>query len=213
MHQATVQITLKLDYKEIPLPPKIIIQLEPGEIRFFRRIKYVQHPTDPVSAIRLEMKYAGGNQLQIAMQLAGRLVFTPGGEFKFGGTKLIMVCTPLIEDSKLMLQQAKIKEVEFPMVPKFLKRLLRDLINRRFIPNLSKSLVFDLGRILDETQNKINALPPIPLDLGQQQFLFHLSPNVNEAFHQLELSRDAVHLNFTLEFAPEIKIEGMPTSE
>src|SRR5574341_1902053 len=110
MHQATVQIALKLDYKEIPLPPKIAIQLEPGEIRFFRRIKYVQHPTDPGSAIRLEMKYEGGNQLQIAMQLAGRLIFTPGGEFKFGGAKLIMVCTPLIEDSKLVLQQAKIKE-------------------------------------------------------------------------------------------------------
>jgi hypothetical protein len=41
MHQATVQIALKLDYKEIPLPPKIVIQLEPGEIKFFRRIKYV----------------------------------------------------------------------------------------------------------------------------------------------------------------------------
>jgi hypothetical protein len=212
MHQATVQIALKLDYKEIPLPPKIVIQLEPGEFRFFRRIKYAQHQADPVSAVQLEMKYEGGNQLQIAMQLAGRLVFTPGGEFKFGGTKLIMVCTPLIEDIKFVLQQARIKEVAFPMAPKFLRGFLGDLINRRFIPNISKSLVFDLGHVLDETKNKINALPPIPLDLGRQQFLFHLAPNVDDAFHQLELSRDAVHLNFTLEFSPELKIEAVSIS-
>jgi len=49
--------------------------LEPGEIRFFKRIKYVQHETDPVSAIKLAFKYEGGNQLQVAMQLTGRADF------------------------------------------------------------------------------------------------------------------------------------------
>jgi hypothetical protein len=207
MHQATVQLALKLDYKEIPAPPKIIIQLEPGEIRFFKRIKYSQHATDPVCAVKLSFKYEGGNQMQIAMQLAGRLVLNPGGEFKFGGTKLALVCTPVIIDSKLVLQQAKIKSVEFPIVPKFIESILRDLMNKSFIPNLSKSLTFDLGHVLDETRKKINALPPIPLTIGKQDFLFRISPNIEEGFHQLTLERDAMHLNITLEFSPELKIE------
>jgi hypothetical protein len=209
MHQATVQLSLKLDYKEIPVPPKIIIQLEPGEIRFFKRIKYAQHESDPVSAIKLALKYEGGNQLQIAMQLTGRLVLTPGGEFKFGGTKLILVCTPVIMDSKLVLQQAKIKDVEFPIAPRFLESLLRDLMNKSFIPNLNKSLVFDLEYILDEVKNKINVLPPIPLEIGKQNFLFRILPNIEEGFHQLTLSREAMHLNLTLAFAPELRIEGI----
>jgi hypothetical protein len=213
MHQATVQLSLKLDYKEIPVPPKIIIQLEPGEIRFFKRIKYMQHETDPVSATKLTMKYEGGNQLQIAMQLCGRLVLNPGGEFKFGGTKLIMVCTPVVVDNKLMLQQAKIKDVEFPIVPKFLERFLRNLMNKSFIPNLSQSLVFDLDYILQEIENKINVLPPIPLTIGKQNFLFNISPHLADGFHLLTLSRDAVHLNITLDFAPDLKLEEISVSE
>ena len=210
MHQATVQIALKLDYKKIPVPPKIVIQLEPGEFRFFKRIKYAQHEADPVSAVKLAIKYAGGNQLQIAMQLAGRIILNPGGEFKFGGTKLILVCTPVIVDGKLALQQAKIKDVAFPAVPKFFENFLRDLMNKSFVPNLSQSLVFDLGRVLAETREKINALPPIPLDIGKQIFFFRISPNIAEAFHQLTLERDAMQLNLTLDFAPEFIIEGMP---
>jgi len=207
MHQATVQLALKLDYKEIPVPPKITIQLEPGEIRFFKRIKYAQHTADPVSVVKLAFKYEGGNQVQISMQLAGRLVLTPGGEFKFGGTKLTLVCTPMIIDSKLVLQQAKIKSVEFPIVPKFIESILRDLMNKSFIPNLSKSLTFDLGHVLDETRKKINALPPIPLAIGNQNFLFRISPNIEEGFHQLTLERDAMRLHITLAFSPELKIE------
>jgi hypothetical protein len=207
MHQATVQLALKLDYKEIPVPSKIVIQLEPGEIRFFRRIKYAQHETDPVSAVKLAFKYEGGNQLQIAMQLTGRLVLTPGGEFKFGGTKLTMVCTPVIVDNKLVLQQAKIKAVELPIAPKFLENFLRNLMNKSFIPNLSQSLIFDLAYVLQEVENKINALPLIPLSIGQQNFLFRISPNLAEGFHQLTLSRDAVHLNITLDFMPDLKLE------
>ncbi|MDZ7359688.1 MAG: hypothetical protein ONB46_03020 [candidate division KSB1 bacterium] len=207
MHQATVQLALKLNYKEIPVPPKIIIQLEPGEIRFFKRIKYVQHQTDPVSAVKLALKYEGGNQLQISMQLTGRIVLTPGGEFKFGGTKLILVCTPVIMDSKLMLQEAKIKEVEFPIAPKFLEGILRDIMNKSFIPNLRQSLVFDLEYVLNEVKDKINALPPIPLEIGQQTFQFRILPNIAEAFHQLTLERDAMYLNLTLDFAPVFKIE------
>lgn len=207
MHQATVQLALKLDYKKIPVPPRIVIQLEPGEIRFFKRIKYVQHPTDPVSAVRLAFKYEGGNQVQISMQLTGGLLLTPGGEFKFGGTKLILVCAPVIIDSKLVLQQPKIKDVEFPIVPKFFESILRDLMNKSFIPNLSKSLTFDLGHVLDETRKKINALPPIPLVIGNQNFLFRIAPNIEEGFHQLTLERDAMHLNITVEFSPELKIE------
>lgn len=210
MHKATVQLALKLDYRAIPVPPRIIIQLDAGEVRFFRRIKYAQHPTDPVSAIKLAFKYEGGNQVQIAMQLTGRLVLTPGGEFRFGGTKLILVCTPVIIDSRLVLQQAKIKEVEFPIVPKFIEGILRDLMNKSFIPNLSQSLTFDLGHVLDETRKKINALPPIPLRLGKQDFLFRILPNIEEGFHQLTLSRDAMHLHITLEFAPELTIEAEP---
>jgi hypothetical protein len=207
MHQATVQIALRLDYKEIPVPPKIVIQLEPGEFRLFKRIKYAQNEADPVRAVKLAIKYEGGNQLQIAMQLAGRISLNPGGEFKFGGTKLSLVCAPVIMDSKLVLQQAKIKAVEFPMAPKWLEKYLRDLMNKSFIPNLSQSLVFDLGHVLAETQEKINALPPIPLQIGKQQFLFRISPNIEEAFHQLTLERDALHLNLTLEFTPEFRIE------
>jgi len=207
MHQAKVQLALKLDYKEIPVPPKIIIQLVPGEIRFFKRIKYAQHATDPVSAVQLAFKYEGGNQVQISMQLAGRIVLTPGGEFKFGGTKLVLVCTPVIIDSKLVLQQAKIKDVEFPIAPKFIESILRDLMNKSFIPNLSKSLTFDLGHVLDETRKKINALPPIPLAIGKQDFLFRIAPNIEEGFHQLTLERDAMRLHITLEFSPELKIE------
>ena len=207
MHQATVQLALKLDYKGIPVPPKIVIQLEPGEIRFFKRIKYVQHATDPVSAVKLAFKYEGGNQVQISMELTGRLILNPGGEFKFGGTKLTLVCAPVIIDSKLVLEQAKIKEVEFPIVPKFLESILRDLMNKSFIPNLSKSLTFDLGHVLDETRKKINDLPPIPLAIGNQNFLFRISPNIEEGFHQLILARDAMHLNITLEFSPELRIE------
>lgn len=206
MHQATVHLALKLDYKEIPVPPKIVIQLEPGEIRFFKRIKYMQHKTDPVCAIKLAFKYEGGNQLQVAMQLAGRLILIPGGEFKFGGTKLTLVCAPVIFDSKLVLQQAKIKTVEFPITPKFIESILRDLMNKSFIPNLSKSLVFDLGHVLDETRLKINALPPIPLNIGNQGFLFHISPNIEEGFHQLTLEREAIHLNITLTFSPQLAI-------
>jgi hypothetical protein len=206
MHQAKVQIAVKLDYKEIPVPPKIIIQLEPGEFRFFKRIKYAQHQADPVSAVKLAIKYEGGNQLQIAMQLAGRITLDPGGEFRFGGTKLSLVCTPVIMDSKLVLHQAKIKAVEFPMAPKWLEKYLRDLLNRNFIPNLSKSLVFDLGRVLLDTREKINALPPVPLDIGTQQYLFHISLNIEEAYHQLILERDALHLNLTLDFTPELRI-------
>ncbi|GEM_PF-3041623 len=209
MHQATVQLALKLDYKKIPVPPKILIQLEPGEIRFFKRIKYAQHETDPVSAVKLALKYEGGNQLQIAMQLAGRIILTPGGEFKFGGTKLILVCTPVIVDSKLVLQQAKIKEVDFPIAPKFLERILRDVMNKSFIPNLRQSLVFDLEYVLNEVKDKINALPPIPLTLGNQNFLFRILPNIEEGFHQFTLSRDAVHLNITLTLAPELRIEEL----
>lgn len=208
MHQATVQLALKLDYKEIPVPPKIVIQLEPGEIRFFKRIKYGQHETDPVSAIKLAFRYEGGNQLQVAMQLTGRLILAPGGEFKFGGTKLVLVCTPVIFDSKLVLQRAKIKAVEFPITPKFIESILRDLMNKSFIPNLSKSLVFDLGHVLDETRLKINALPPIPLNIGAQNFLFRISPNIEEGFHQLTLEREAIHLNITLTFSPQLAIEA-----
>jgi hypothetical protein len=210
MHQATVQLALKLDYKEIPVPPKIVFQLDSGEIRFFKRIQYAQHATDPVSAVKLAFKYEGGNQLQISMQLTGRLVLTPGGEFKFGGTKLVLVCTPVIVDSKLVLQQAKIKNVEFPIAPKFIERILRDLMNKSFIPNLSKSLTFDLGHVLDETRKKINALPPIPLAIGKQNFLFRILPNLEEGFHQLTLERDAMHLNIALDFAPQFIIEGLP---
>jgi hypothetical protein len=207
MHHATVQLALKLDYKEIPVPPKILIQLEPGEIRFFKRIKYAQHESDPVSAVKLALKYEGGNQLQIAMQLTGRIVLMPGGEFKFGGTKLILVCTPVIMDSKLVLQQAKIKKVDFPIAPKFLESILRDVMNKSFIPNLRQTLVFDLEYVLNEVRNKINTLPPIPLGIGQQTFQFRISPNIEEAFHQLILERDAMHLNLTLDFAPVFKME------
>jgi len=210
MHQATLQLALKLDYKELPVPPKIIIQLEPGEFTFLRRIKYRQHDDDPLSAINLTVKYEGGNQVRIALQITGRLILNPGGELKLGGTKLIMVCTPVISDNKLMLQQAKFKDLELPIAPKFLERFLRNLINKSLIPNLSKALTFDLDYILREVENKINVLPPIPFDIGKQKFLFHISPNVAEGFHQLTLSREALHLNLTLDFAPEFKFEEVP---
>jgi hypothetical protein len=207
MHQASVQISLKLDYKEIPVPPKIIIQLEPGEIRFIKRIKYAQHATDPVSAVKLAFKYAGGNQLQIAMQLAGRIVLNPGGEFKFGGTKLVLVCTPVLADQKLMLQRATIKQVELPIAPKFVRDFIVRVMNKSFIPNLRQSLSFDLEYVLQEIRKKINDLAPVPLDIGKQQFLFRLAPNIEESFHRLTLAYDAIHLHLDLNFAPKMAIE------
>ena len=183
MHEASIQVSLKLDYKEIPVPQKIIIQLEPGEIRFIKRIKYAQHRTDPVSATKLSFKYAGGNQLQIAMQLAGGIVLDPGGEFKFGGTSLVLVCTPVLADQKLMLQHATIKQIELPMAPKFIKNFIVKVMNKSFIPNLGKSLHFDLEYILEEIRKKINELAPVPLEIGKQHFLFRIAPNIDEGFH------------------------------
>ncbi len=211
MHQASVQISLKLDYKEIPVPQKLIIQLEPGEIRLIKRIKYAQHETDPVSAIKLAFKYAGGNQLQITMQLAGRIVLNPGGEFKFGGTKLVLVCTPVLTDQKLMLQHATIKQVEMPMAPKFVKDFIVKVMNKSFIPNLGKSLHFDLEYILEEIREKINDLAPMPLEIGKQQFLFRIAPNIEEGFHQLTIDPDAIHLNLRLAFSPKLTMEEAVT--
>lgn len=207
MHQASVQVSLKLDYKEIPVPQKIIMQLEPGEIKFIKRIKYKQHQIDPVSATKLSFKYAGGNQLQIAMQLAGRIVLDPGGEFKFGGTNLVLVCTPVLGDQKLMLQHATIKQIELPMAPKFIKDFIVRVMNKSFIPNLGKSLHFDLGYILEEVRKKINDLAPIPLEIGKQQFLFRIAPNIDEGFHRLTLSHDSIHLHLDLSFTPKLSME------
>ncbi|MGH7453396.1 MAG: hypothetical protein ACRENG_18750 [bacterium] len=211
MHQASVQISLKLDYKEIPVPQKIIIQLEPGEIRLIKRIKYAQHETDPVSAIKLAFKYAGGNQLQIAMQLTGRIVLIPGGVFMFSGTKLVLVCTPVLTDQKLMLQHATIKQVEMPMAPKFVKDFIVKVMNKSFIPNLGKSLHFDLEYILEEIRKKINDLAPVPLEIGKQHFLFRIAPNVEEGFHQLTIDPDAIHLNLRLAFSPKLTMEEAMT--
>ncbi len=207
MHEASIQVSLKLDYKEIPVPQKIVIQLEPGEIRFIKRIKYKQHQTDPVSATKLAFKYAGGNQLQIAMQLTGRIVLDPGGEFKFGGTSLVLVCTPVLADQKLMLQRATIKQIDLPIAPKFVKDFIVRMMNKSFIPNLGKSLHFDLEYILEEVRKKINDLAPVPLEIGKQHFLFRIAPNIDEGFHRLTLSHDSIHLHLDLNFAPKLTME------
>jgi len=208
MHQATVRIALKLDYKDIPVPEKIVIQLEAGEVRLLRRIQYRQHDTDPLSAVKLAMKYSPGNHLQIAMQMAGRIVLNPGGEFKFGGTRLVLSCKPVIANNKLTLQNATIKEIELPLVPWFLKTFARAVVNKSFLPNLGKSLNFDLENILNKVRQKINALEPIDLNIGNQQFQFHILPNIADGAHELMLYHDGVYLNLNLEFSPRFEIHA-----
>ncbi len=208
MHQASVRIALKLDYKEIPVPDKIIIQLEPGEIWLLKRIQYRQHDTDPLSAVKLSMKYGLGNHLQIAMQLAGRIVLDPGGEFRFGGTRLVLSCKPVIADQKLALRHASIKEIEFPLLPWFLKAFARALVNRSFLPNLGKSLNFDLENILDEVRRKINALEPIELKIGSQKFHLCILPNIGDGEHEFMMYHDGAYLNLDLEFSPRFEIHA-----
>lgn len=208
MHQASLNIALKLDYKHIPVPRKITIQLEPGEINLFKRIRYAQHDTDPLSATKLVLKYAAGQQLQIAMQLTGRILLRPGGEFKFGGTKLILVCKPVIAHNKLMLTEATIKEVEFPMIPRLFRAFVSEIVNKSFVPNLGKSLHFDLETILEEIINKVNELEPIKLEIGGQKFLFHVSPNIKDGSHELLLTHEGVHLKLHLAFSPQFQIFG-----
>jgi hypothetical protein len=208
MHQASVRIALKLDYKEIPVPDRIIIQLEPGELKLLRRIRYRQHDTDPLSAIKLSMKYGLGNHLQIAMQLTGGIVLNPGGEFKFAGTRLVLSCKPVIADQKLRLQKATIKEIEFPLLPWFLKAFARAVVNKSFLPNLGKSLNFNLETMLDEIRRKINALEPMELNIGNQKFHFCILPNVEDGAHELILYHDGIYLNLDLEFSPRFEIQA-----
>lgn len=208
MHQAKVRIALKLDYREIPVPEKIIIQLEPGEMRLLRRIQYRQHETDPLRAVKLAMKYGHGNHLLIAMQLAGRIVLHPGGEFKFGGTRLVLSCKPVIADNKLRLQHATIREIELPLVPWFLKTFARALVNKSFLPNLDKSLNFDLENILHEVRRKINALEPVALRIGNQKFELRILPNIADGRQELMLYHDGAHLTLDLEFCPQFEIHS-----
>lgn len=208
MHRASVRIALKLDYKEIPVPDKIIIQLEPGEIRLLKRIQYRQHDTDPLSAVKLSMKYGLGNHLQIAMQLTGGIVLNPGGEFKFGGTRLVLSCKPVIADQKLRLQKASIKDIEFPLLPWFLKAFARAVVNKSFLPNLGRSLNFDLENMLDEIRRKINELEPIDLNIGNQRFHFCILPNIEDGEHELLLYHDGIYLNLDLEFSPRFEIHA-----
>ncbi len=208
MHHASMHLALKLDYKEIPVPERIVIQLEPGEIRLFKRFRYMQHPSDPLSAVKLSLKYGAGHHLHIAMQLAGRIALSPGGDFKFGGTRLVLTCQPVIAHNKLMLQKATIKEIEMPVIPRFFKTFVRELINKSFLPNLGKSLNFDLESILDEIRKKVNDLEPINLDIGKQKFLFRIAPNIDDGEHELRLTHDGVHLKLHLAFSPEFEIYG-----
>jgi hypothetical protein len=208
MHHASIHLALKLDYHDIPVPERIVIQLEPGEIRLFKRFRYAQHPADPLSAVKLTLRYGAAHHLQIAMQLAGRIALNPGGDFKFGGTRLVLMCQPVIAHNKLMLQKATIREIEMPVIPRFFKTFVRELINKSFVPNLGKSLNFDLESILDEIRKKVNDLDPINLDIGKQKFLFRIAPNIDDGEHELKVAHDAIHLRLHLDFVPQFEIYG-----
>lgn len=207
MNLAVVAIALKLDYENIPVPERVDIQLEPGEIKFFATIKYQQHESDPLSAVNLVVRHEDAGRIQIAMDLVGRLVLRPGGEFKFGGTKLVLVCTPKIEDNHFKLYDAVIKEVHFPLLPRFLKNFLRELVNRSFVPNLNKSLHFDLENMLDEIRNKINVLDPVCVEVGVRKYFFQILPHIGEVNHQLKVTPEAVHLDLEMVFAPQFTVD------
>jgi hypothetical protein len=207
MNNASVSIALKLDYDKIPVPEKVVIQLDPGEINLFKTIKFQQHDTDPLSAINLSIKHEACDRIQITMELAGRLVLKPGGEFKFGGTNLVLVCTPVIKENHFLLQDAFIKEVHFPLIPKFLRTLVRALVNKSFVPNLSKSLNFNLENVLDGIRNKINALDSVSVDVGVQKYFFQIMPNIGEVNHNLKVTPEAVYLNLDLAFTPQFTVE------
>jgi len=81
-------------------------------------------------------------------------------------------------------------------------------MNKSFIPNLSKSLVFDLGHVLDEERLKINALPPISLNIANRIFCFAFRPILKKVFIKLTVEREAIHLNITLTFSPQFAIEA-----
>jgi hypothetical protein len=91
------------------------------------------------------------------------------------------------------------------------EKFLRDLINKRFIPNLSKSLVFDLGHVLDETRDKINALRRSFWIWASNDSCFVSRPTSMTRFIGSNC-HVTPYLNFTLEFAPEFKLEGIPAS-
>ncbi len=206
MHHASLHLALKLDYNEIPVPERIVIQLEPGEIRLLKRIRYHQHSTDPLRAVKLSLRYGAGHHLLIAMELAGRIVLSPGGEFRFGGTRLVLVCKPTIAHNRLTLHKATIKEIDMPLIPRFFESFVRELVNKSFLPNLGHSLNFDLESILDEVRKKVNDLEPINLNIGRQHFLFRISPNIEDGEHELTLTHDAIVLKLHLQFTPEFDI-------
>lgn len=207
MNFAAVAIALKLDYENIPVPEKVDIQLAPGEIKFLATIKYQQHESDPLSAVNLVVRYEDCDRIQIAMDLVGRLVLRPGGEFKFGGTKLVLVCTPKIEDNHFKLLDADIKEIHLPLLPRLFKNFLRELVNRSFVPNLNKSLHFDLENMLEVIRNKINALEPVCVEVGVRKYFFQILPNIGEVNHQLRVTPEAVFLDLEMAFAPEFAVE------
>ncbi len=206
MNQATLALNLRLDYQNIPAPQRIVIQLDPGEIRLLKTFAYAQHESDPLSVENLSIHYDSPDKIQIHMQLNGRLVFTPGGELRFNGTDLVLVCRPEINDNKLQLRHAVIREIHFPMMPKLFKAVLRALINKNIVPNLQKSLNFDLEGLLYELRDKINNLDPVMISVGEQVFHFQALPQLGEVEHELSVHENGVDLYIHLTFQPDFLI-------
>ncbi len=211
MNQATLALNLRLTYSHIPAPQRIIIQLEPGEIRLLKTFTYRQHESDPLCVENLSIHYDSPDKIQIRMQLNGRLVFSPGGEIRFNGTDLVLVCRPEISENELQLRHAIISEIHFPMMPKLVKAILRALINKNIVPNLSKSLNFDLEALLYELRDKINNLEPVAISVGEQLFHFQALPHLGEVEHELRVHEQGVDLYIHLSFEPDFLITEQKT--
>ena len=207
INSASVTIALRLAYESIPVPPQITIQLEPGDFKLIRRIRYCVNSEAPLRVINLKLQHDFDEHLQIAMELTGGIDFEPGGTFNFDGTHLMLMCTPVIADNHLVLQNPIIKEIDFPKIPRLFERIARAIVNKSFVPNLEKSLHFELEDILDEVRKKINELEPVELAIGPQKYLFQISPRIGEVSHELIVAQDAVHLNLELAFSPHFSFE------
>lgn len=204
---AAVTVALRLAYESIPVPPKIAIQLEPGGFRLIRHVDYRLNPEQPLSVINLRLQHDFDNHLQIGMELTGGIDFEPGGTFNFDGTQLVLMCTPVIAENHLVLQDPIIKEIDFPKIPRLFERIARAIVNKSFVPNLEKSLNFELEDILEEVRKKINELEPVELAIGPEKYLFQISPKIGRVSHELIVAKDAVYLNLELAFSPQFLFE------
>jgi hypothetical protein len=141
MEDTHFAINTNVAYERLSFSQKIVIPIEDGKFGIW---KYKQHKTDPLSAEKIKIGYAGEDRIKIQLRLTGQLDINNFPDLRVGGTKVHIEAGLAFEAGKLCIIHPELTRLDVPNVLNLVDNLLRDVLNKHLLKPLTIEPVFEI---------------------------------------------------------------------